>query len=188
MVLVMFGSFVVGRKQKHLLRTEPRPSDKSLRGSAAVARRQCPRLRSGRRSDPCQDSLTFQVNRVVRGDTGGMPRAALSMRWWLGLVFATIAALTALSVAEVFNHRADMALRDRGQALAVGQSVAAAQSITLAAPARRHRRPWRRVVAERHRLSVFVFSRSGTLVYAPRSRGIRVPGGAIRRRAQCARR
>lgn len=108
-----------------------------------------------------------------------MRQFRLSMRWWLGLAFAAIAALTALSVAEVFNHRADIALRDRGQALAVGQSVGAAQSVSravrsgnlaTAAPQ----------IAQRHRLSVFVFSASGQLVSDPLSRGVAfrsIPGG-----------
>src|SRR5436309_15634730 len=56
----------------------------------------------------------------------------VSMRWWLGVAFAAIAALTALSVAEVFKHRVDVAFRERGQALAVGQSVGAAQSVSHA--------------------------------------------------------
>jgi signal transduction histidine kinase len=108
-----------------------------------------------------------------------MPKAVLSMRWWLGLVFATIAALTALSVAEVFNHRADVALRDRGQALAAGQSVAAAQSISLAVR-RGDMTTVAPVIAERHRLSVWVFSPSGMLLSSQTSRGIAfqaVPSG-----------
>ena len=49
------------------------------------------------------------------------------MRWWLGLTFAAIVAVTSFSVAEVFNHRAAGALRQRAQDLAVGQSVSASQ-------------------------------------------------------------
>jgi two-component system, OmpR family, sensor histidine kinase VicK len=101
------------------------------------------------------------------------------MRWWLGLAFAAIAALTALSVAEVFSHRADTALRDRGQALAVGQSVAAAQSISRAIERGDAARATS-VIAERHRLSLFVFSRSGHATSPLVSRGVSyraVPSG-----------
>ena len=42
-------------------------------------------------------------------------RCRVSMRWWLALAFAAIAALTALSVAEVFNNRAERALREPGR-------------------------------------------------------------------------
>ena len=110
-----------------------------------------------------------------------MRRSGLSMRWWLGVAFAAIAALTAVSVAEVFKHRADVALRERGQALAVGQSVGAAQSVTralhtgnLAAATP--------LIAQRHRLSVFVFSARGRLISDPVSRGVAfrsVPGGRV---------
>ncbi len=107
------------------------------------------------------------------------------MRWWLGLVFAAIAALTALSVAEVFSHRADAALRDRGQALAVGQSVAAAQSISRAI-ARGDTAKATPLIAERHRLSLFVFSKSGRPLSPLVSRGVSysaVPSGRAARRA-----
>jgi signal transduction histidine kinase len=52
------------------------------------------------------------------------------MRWWLALAFAAIAALTALSIAEVFNNRAETALRNQGANLAVGQTGAAAHQIS----------------------------------------------------------
>ncbi len=105
-------------------------------------------------------------------DNAGVKTAlGLSMRWWLGLAFAAIAALTALSVAEVFKHRADVAFRERGQALAVGQSVGAAQSVSRALQSGNLTEA-AAVIAQRHRLSIFVFSRDGRLLGSSTSRGV----------------
>jgi signal transduction histidine kinase len=110
-----------------------------------------------------------------------MPRRSISMRWWLGLAFAAIAALTALSVAQVFSSRAESALRERGEELAIGQTVSAAAAAGQAA---------RRgtlgdavtVIAERRRFSLWVFAHDGTLVTPPVSRQIQfeaVPGSEV---------
>ncbi|HET7572606.1 MAG TPA: HAMP domain-containing sensor histidine kinase [Gaiellaceae bacterium] len=87
-----------------------------------------------------------------------MARVRISMRWWLALTFAAIVALTALSVAQVFNRGAASAFHDRAEELAIGQSVSASRSVAKAI---------RRgiladslpLVADRRRFSVFVFSR-----------------------------
>jgi signal transduction histidine kinase len=100
------------------------------------------------------------------------------MRWWLGLAFAAIAALTALSVAQVFSSRAESALRERGEELAIGQTVSAASAAGQAL---------RRgvlgdaagVIAERRRFSMWVFSADGTPLTPSSSRGVEfhvVPG------------
>jgi two-component system, OmpR family, phosphate regulon sensor histidine kinase PhoR len=101
------------------------------------------------------------------------------MRWWLALTFAGIAAVTAFSVAEVFNHRAATALRHRTEDLAVGQTVSAAgaaskalrQGILANAAS---------VIAERRSFSIFVFSPTGAPLTPGTSRGVRftdVPQG-----------
>lgn len=83
------------------------------------------------------------------------------MRWWLGLTFAAIAAVTAFSVAQVFNHSAASALHDRAEELAIGQSVSASRSVSKAidrgiladaAP----------VIADRRRFALFVFAADGS--------------------------
>lgn len=93
------------------------------------------------------------------------------MRWWLGLTFAAIAAVTAFSVAEVFNHRAATALRTHAEELAIGQSVSATRAVAKAldrgilsdaAP----------LIAERRRFSLYVFSSGGTLVTPGTSRSV----------------
>jgi signal transduction histidine kinase/HAMP domain-containing protein len=117
-----------------------------------------------------------------------MPRRSISMRWWLGLAFAAIAALTALSVAQVFSSRAEAALRERGEELAIGQTVSAASAAGQAA---------RRgvlgdavtVIAERRRFSLWVFAPDGTLVTPPVSRQVQleaVPGAEVAMRTALA--
>jgi signal transduction histidine kinase len=94
------------------------------------------------------------------------------MRWWLGLAFAAIAALTAFSVAQVFNHRAESALRGRGEDLAVGQSVSAAHAVAQAL--RQGNLPdAASLIADRRRFSLFVFSPSGRALTPTVSRGVR---------------
>jgi signal transduction histidine kinase len=112
----------------------------------------------------------------------------MSMRWWLGLTFAAIAAVTAFSVAQVFNHGAASALHDRGEELAIGQSVSAASAaskalqqgnLSDAAP----------LIAERRRFSLYVFSQTGELLTPAVSRGVNfadVPDGQRALRAALA--
>ena len=120
------------------------------------------------------------------GHTVAVPRVRMSMRWWLALTFAAIAALTAFSVAEVFNRGASKALHGHGEELAIGQTVSAGRSVSKAltngilgsaVP----------VIADRRLLSVYVFAPDGTLLSDTASRGVsfgRVPeGGRALRRA-----
>ena len=55
-----------------------------------------------------------------------LPRTRFSMRWWLALVFAGIAALTAVVVAQVFRSSSESAIRDRAAELTAGTAVAGA--------------------------------------------------------------
>jgi signal transduction histidine kinase/HAMP domain-containing protein len=101
------------------------------------------------------------------------------MRWWLAVTFAAIAAVTAFSVAEVFNRRSAVALRSHAEELAVGQSVSAAHAIskalqrgTLANAAP--------IAAERRSFSLYVFSASGAALRVGGSRSVpfaQVPDG-----------
>jgi two-component system sensor histidine kinase VicK len=95
----------------------------------------------------------------------------MSMRWWLALTFAAIAALTAFSVAQVFNRGAASALHDRAEELAIGQSVSASRSVSKAlgkgilasaVP----------VIAERRRFSVYVFAPDQQLLSGSASRAV----------------
>jgi two-component system sensor histidine kinase VicK len=101
------------------------------------------------------------------------------MRWWLALAFATIAALTALAVAQVFSHRAEHALRDRGEELAIGQTVSAAQAVDQALR-RSLIKDAAKPIADRRRFSIYVFAADGRAVTPTVSRGIAfssVPNG-----------
>jgi len=93
------------------------------------------------------------------------------MRWWLSFAFALIAAVTAAAVAQFFAQRSETAFRERAQALAVGTSVAAAETV---ARAFRELDEQPQVVvretAERQRLSLFVFDGEGRLLTPSRSR------------------
>lgn len=102
-----------------------------------------------------------------------MRHAAFSMRWWLALAFACIAALTALAVAQVFTARSESAIRERAQELVAGGAVAAAAQIppeaTIAAIRARAAR-----FGESRDLRLFVFASDGSLVTPPRVRGVSV--------------
>ena len=54
------------------------------------------------------------------------------MRWWLALAFASIAALTAVVVAQVFTSRSEGAIHARARELAAGSAVTAAVELTTA--------------------------------------------------------
>jgi two-component system phosphate regulon sensor histidine kinase PhoR len=98
-------------------------------------------------------------------------RFAIGMRWWLAVVFAAIAAVTAVAVAIVSANRSEQAFRERAEELAAGRSFGAA--IELAELASRNgfetNTP---AVAERRALPLFVFSPSGRLLTGERSLGV----------------
>jgi signal transduction histidine kinase len=93
------------------------------------------------------------------------------MRWWLALAFAAVAALTAVSVAEVFTRRAESAFRSRAQELAAGGAVSAAETIRgqIASPGLAE---VVRSEAARRRMSLFVVAPDGQLMTAPTSRAV----------------
>jgi two-component system, OmpR family, sensor histidine kinase VicK len=101
------------------------------------------------------------------------------MRWWLALTFAAIAAVTAISVAEVFNRGAANALRDRAEELAIGQSVSASRSVSKALR-NGYLASAMPLIAERRRFSIYVFAPDQELLSSAMSRSVpfsRVPDG-----------
>src|SRR5579859_5395237 len=104
------------------------------------------------------------------GDSSRM-RFRMSMRWWLALAFAAVAALTALAVAEVFTQRAEDAFRSRAQELTAGAAVGAAEKIKAALG---HGNQATVVAAEarQRNIALFLFDRQGGLVSAARSHGV----------------
>jgi two-component system phosphate regulon sensor histidine kinase PhoR len=98
-----------------------------------------------------------------------MPRFGIGIRWWLGLAFALIAGLAALVVALVVMQRAEAAFNSRSDELAVGSTVAAAESIhrALVTDTLDAELP---EIAARRGLALFVFDEQGNLLSPARSR------------------
>ena len=95
------------------------------------------------------------------------------MRWWLALAFACIAALTAVTVAQVFNARSKGAIHAHARELAAGSAVTAALEIT-AASEKGDIGPTLDRVGQSRQLALFVFDPQGALLTPVRSRGITV--------------
>jgi two-component system phosphate regulon sensor histidine kinase PhoR len=102
-----------------------------------------------------------------------MRDAPFSMRWWLALAFAAIAALTALAVAQVFTARSESAIRDRAEDLVAGAAVAAAAQISPQATIASIREDAARF-GESRNLALFAFARDGSLLTPRRARGVSV--------------
>jgi two-component system phosphate regulon sensor histidine kinase PhoR len=117
---------------------------------------------------------------------GGPPRKEAAFRAWLGMrlllgiSFALIAALTAVAVVRVLSDRSEEAFRNSAEEFAVGSSVAAAERLNEArSPV--ELRAAAVSIAQRRRLSLFLFDRSGALVFTASPTALRfeqVPGGA----------
>lgn len=97
------------------------------------------------------------------------------MRWWLALLFAGIAALTAVVVAQVFRESAADAIRDRAGELAAGTTVAAATQIGREATQEGIVGAAAEFAAQR-RVAVFVLDEAGELVTPERSQGVELAG------------
>ncbi len=95
----------------------------------------------------------------------------VSIRWWLPLAFATIAAVTALAVAQVFRTQSEHALRGKGEDLAAGNAVGAAAAIGDAANLA-DARGRAADQARRRRVALFLLDGRGYLVSASSSQGV----------------
>ena len=102
------------------------------------------------------------------------------MRWWLGIAFALIAAMTAIVVVRVLAVQSEDAFRASAVEFAVGNSVAAADALADAESLEEVRRRAEKIAQDRH-ISLFLFDENGDLVASGNSGAIRVdqvPGGA----------
>jgi signal transduction histidine kinase len=119
--------------------------------------------------------IRSRISRERRPDrnTERVARPGISMRWWLALAFALIAAVTAVVVAQVFSQRSESAFRERSTDLAVGAAVGAADAVWRAAQRGNLERALV-AVADRRRVSLFVFDGHGALLTAPRSRRVAI--------------
>lgn len=93
------------------------------------------------------------------------------MRWWLALVFAGIAALTAVLVAEVFYARTETSIRERTGELAAGTAVGAATRISQEESIESIRSTAEELERTRQ-VALFVLDRRGRLLTPERSRGV----------------
>lgn len=93
------------------------------------------------------------------------------MRWWLALVFAAIAALTAVVVAQVFRSSSESAILDRAAELTAGTAVAGASRVAAASDDTGARKV-AVDVATRRRIALFVFDDRGGLVTSDRVAGV----------------
>ncbi|MEJ7790607.1 MAG: ATP-binding protein [Gaiellaceae bacterium] len=82
------------------------------------------------------------------------------MRWWLGLAFAVIAALTAVLVAEGLMLRSETAFRKDAEARAVANSIAAGAALRTSL-VRGNLGEALETVSERRRLALFLFDNTG---------------------------
>lgn len=107
------------------------------------------------------------------------------MRWWLGLAFAGVAALTAVAVVGVLNARSERAFHKDAKAFAVGTSAITADSLKNDMTAAALRKDAERL-SETHLIRLYVFAADGTPITPLTSRGIawsQVPDGAAARRS-----
>ena len=90
----------------------------------------------------------------------------VGMRWWLGLAFAGVAALTAVAVVALLSRDSEHSFRRYGREFAVGNSVAAADALrsdaSRAAVARQATE-----ISKSRRVAVFVFGSDGRLISGP---------------------
>ncbi len=106
--------------------------------------------------------------------TGVQMRASrlVSIRWWLPLAFAVVAAVTAIAVTQVFRAQSESALRARAEDLAAGSAVGAAARIggakTVAAA-----RTLAAEQARRRRVALFLLDENGVLLSPGSSQGVR---------------
>src|SRR5579871_2343822 len=92
----------------------------------------------------------------------------VGMRWWLGLAFAAVAALTAVAVVALLNRDSESAFRRFGKEFAVGNSVVVADTLSSDRSGAAVERQATEL-SESRRLALFVFDSRGKLLSGPRS-------------------
>ena len=100
------------------------------------------------------------------------PRHFVSIRWWLPAAFALIAAVTALTVAQVFQSQSRSALRAKAEDLAAGSAVGAAARIASASTLD-GARAYTEEQSTRRRVALFLLDEEGRLLSSPTSLGVR---------------
>jgi signal transduction histidine kinase/HAMP domain-containing protein len=112
-------------------------------------------------------------------------RAEISMRWWLAVAFAAIAAATMLLASALVDFRSERAFRERGQAIAAGKALQAAIAISSDGSGRPVSAAVRAAEAQLD-VALWVFDEQGRLLSAPRSRRVDLTVIPTRRKAVAA--
>lgn len=106
-----------------------------------------------------------------------MTRRFIGVRWWLGVAFAVVAAVSTALVVSQFSTRSQNAFRVKAEELAAGSTFLATRSITAAASAGRleARLPQ---IAQRQNIELRVYDTAGRLraFASPVSGSVRAPG------------
>jgi signal transduction histidine kinase len=119
----------------------------------------------------CEDFWTGAGPGSGRLHTRGMRPRAVSMRWWLALTFAGIAAVTAIAVAQVFSASSEAAIRERARELTAGSVVTAGIEISDADTIAEVRSSAREL-GEARRMAFFVLDDEGAVITPERARGV----------------
>src|SRR3954447_22560840 len=102
-----------------------------------------------------------------------MTRRFIGVRWWLGVAFALVAAVSTALVVSQFAGQSQSAFRDRAQELALASAAGAANTVTGAA----NRPATLRAIARRQDIALRLYDSHGaTIAFAsPRSGVVREP-------------
>jgi signal transduction histidine kinase len=90
-------------------------------------------------------------------------KRGIGIRWWLGLAFVAVAAVTATAVVSVLSARTEHAFRSSAREFALGNSVTAAEALKHDRTPAALRRDLASLAARR-RLALFAFGTDGRLI------------------------
>jgi hypothetical protein len=93
------------------------------------------------------------------------------MRWWLGLAFVAVAAVTATAVVSVLDERTEQAFRASARESALGDSITAAEALKHDRTAGALRSDLASIAARR-RVALFAFDSDGRLISGGVSSGL----------------
>lgn len=110
------------------------------------------------------------------------PKRGIGIRWWLGLAFVVVAAVTATAVVSVLNARSQRAFRSSAREFALGNSVIAAEALQRDRTTGALRQDLASIAARR-RLALFAFDSNGQLITRAISFGLPLSKVPLHQRA-----
>jgi len=93
-----------------------------------------------------------------------MTRRFIGVRWWLGVAFALVAAVSTALVVSQFSSQSQNAFRDRAQELALGSTFVAAQDVAAAAARGKADDASLMAIAQRQDLSLRLYDTKGVRI------------------------